>query len=77
MTMKPRDATTFDEVCQLENDNITAGNFWMLVEDDAVTMVKQPSEEQPKAAVTIPREVFNLFVDWYNTGEVNDNLLVE
>ncbi|MFH1485600.1 MAG: hypothetical protein ABIH46_05990, partial [Chloroflexota bacterium] len=66
--MKPRDAITFDGICQLERDNIYVGNFWMSLQDDTVMLVMNP-KGWGKAQIVIPRDIFDVFVDWYNTGE--------
>jgi len=72
--MRPRDAITFDEICQLERDNVGAGDFWLILdgEDGTVTIAEQPLGEKFKTKVTMPREVFDVFVDWYNTGEYTE-----
>lgn len=67
--MIPRDAITLDEICQLDRDNVDAGDFWMILDDGTVTLAEQPAGQKLKTKVIVPREAFNVFVDWYNTGE--------
>lgn len=59
---RPRDAKTFDQICELRRDNYPPkhGVWSILLSDDHVSL------HQPDGGyVTIPRREFNVIVDWY------------
>lgn len=66
----PRQATTNKRICALPFDNVSHPDFWMAVDERDVSIFKQRSGEVATGRVTIPRRVFDLFVDWYNTGKI-------
>ena len=61
--MRPRDAKTFDQFCELSRDNYPAANdkFSILISDDHVSI------HPPNGGgfYRIPRSQFNAIVDWY------------
>lgn len=63
--MKPYDAKTLDEVCSLERDNISFGDFWILSDGHTVSLRKQKQGEMPSEGIQVPRATFNKMVDWY------------
>lgn len=66
----PRDARTFDDVCDMPRDNVSSGAFWFLVDEVSVSVAEQKAGEAARAIVTLPRDVFNRFVNFYNTGKM-------
>lgn len=66
--MRPRDARTFDQVCALPRDNLTVGDFWIMLNgtgDNSVSICAQKEGQNVTANVDIPRRVFDRMVDWY------------
>jgi hypothetical protein len=64
--LSPRQAKTNAEVCALRRDNLSAGNFWMLVDDGEVTITAQKPGESSTAMITMSKRNFNRLIDWYN-----------
>lgn len=58
---------TYEQLCKMGRDNTTIEDFGFLVDagSDYVYITEQPSGESPKQSITIPRKVFNRFVDFY------------
>jgi transposase len=67
-TKTPREARTFDEVCGIPRDNVTRGQFWMLLDDDHIVLTQQKPGEPATASIRITRRAFEAFADWYNDG---------
>lgn len=63
--LSPKQARTNDQLCELNRDNTNAGDFWMLTNGDTVTIAHQAEGENPVGMVTIPRELFIRFINWY------------
>jgi len=69
--MKPIDAKTFDQICELEFDNIdTANGCALLLGDDEVS-IYPPNNSAPY--VSIPREDFEEMIEWYMEGKVPES----
>lgn len=66
--MTPRQAKRCCEVDRLKDTCIGSGDYWFLVDQGYVTLTKQPKGATAEKQMHIPRRVFNIFVDWYNTG---------
>lgn len=67
-TMRPRDARTSEQVCNMPRDNLTVGGFWILLSGNracSVTICAQKSGEPVTQKINIPRRVFDRFIDWY------------
>lgn len=66
----PRTFRTQAQLCALKRDNVTYGDYWMLVGNAGwnVVLSHQPAGEPRIASIELPRHVFNRFVDWYNDG---------
>jgi hypothetical protein len=64
--LTPRTATTIKQICALKNDGIETKKSWILIEKDVVHLYNQKMGEAPTENVTISRQDFNRFVDWYN-----------
>jgi len=63
--MSLRDARTDKEICSLRYDNISTKHFWMLVTPGEVTLTRQTTGERAQVMVSMPRRIFNRFVDAY------------
>lgn len=63
--LTPRTASTINEICALRRDNVGTKHFWILVETGQVVIAEQTSGQPPKWSVSIPKRVFNKFVDFY------------
>jgi len=64
----PRTAQSNDELAELDRDNIGIGFYWMVVDEEIMTLARQISGQDAEVVLTMPRPIFNQFVDWYNTG---------
>lgn len=65
----PREANTNAKVCAMPRDNWSARDFWIMVDETEVTIAKQRNGEPAEWSHSIPKHVFNRFVDFYNTGK--------
>ena len=63
--MSPREARSREAVCLLPRDNLTVDGFWILADETTVTVAQQDDGSPPRAIVTLPRTIFDRFVDWY------------
>lgn len=68
--MTPREADTFDQICDIDRDNTEMGDYSILVDENSVYLNEQAAGEAPTQSIAVPREVFNAFVDWYERGVV-------
>lgn len=64
-TLSPSQVRTERHLLSLRRDNKTAGDFWMLVGEDQVTLCHQAVGNPPVGDVTIPRAEFNRLLRWY------------
>ncbi len=65
----PRQARSFADICLMPRDNVGTRDFWILADVGEVTLAQQKQYEAVTADITIPRKVFDAFVDWYMTGK--------
>jgi len=65
----PMEAKTFNDICSLKRDNLTAGGYWIILNELGITICKQNPGEEPTQEITIPRKSFNRMVKWYTTGK--------
>jgi hypothetical protein len=68
--MTPREAETFDQICDLERDNTEIDDYAILVDEAYVYLNEQRVGESPTASIQIPREIFNALIDWYQRGVI-------
>ena len=61
----PRTANTNDKVCSLRRDNASYGDYWILVEENQLTIAWQVPGESAKAAITIDKKTFNKMIAFY------------
>jgi hypothetical protein len=63
--LTPQTANTFSKVCKLKQDNIDYRGYWLLVEENKVTVVKQKSGKLVEFMVEIPKSVLDKFIKFY------------
>lgn len=68
MKQTPRMAETLSEIAALDRDNIDIGFYWIVMEEGTVSMARQIPGQPAEKVLTVPRPIFNQFIDWYNTG---------
>lgn len=66
----PREARTFDQICELPRDNWSKGNYWFMLGPGEVTIAEQKTGEMARWMATMPRSVFEAFVRAYETGSL-------
>jgi hypothetical protein len=65
-TLSPRNTRGINQICALQRDNISVGDFWLCLEGDVnVTIVEQKTGCPVKQQITMQRSTFNRFIDWY------------
>ncbi len=67
--LKPRDAKTLKQICSLKSDGTWYGDYWTSLSERTFTITKQKLGEMPTEQITLPRFIFERFVNWYNTGK--------
>lgn len=67
--MKPRNADTFNKVCNLKTDNHETKTHWIIINGKTVTIKAQKSGEESTQTIDVPRGVFNRLIDWYNKDQ--------
>lgn len=55
-----------DQIINLNTDNRSTDNYWILLNEDHVTVCEQTTGENAKNSIEIDREQFNKLIDWYN-----------
>ena len=65
MKLSPRNAKS-DQFEKLNSDNKNTDNYWILLNEDNITITEQKSGEYPKATITIDKIQFHKLIDWYN-----------
>ena len=65
MKLSPRNARS-DQFEKLNSDNRHTDNYWILLNEDNITITEQTSGEYPKATISIDKIQFNKLIDWYN-----------
>ena len=63
----PRTARTEQAVCSLRRDNVSYGDFWVMVDESTVTIAKQTPGHTAENMVTVDKETFNKMLRFYNT----------
>ena len=61
----PRTANTNDKVCSLRRDNASYGDYWILVQEDELTITKQSPGENPEASISLDKATFNKMIAFY------------
>jgi len=61
----PRTANTNDKVCSLRRDNASYGDYWILVEEDQLTITQQVAGKSSEASVTLDKATFNKMIAFY------------
>jgi hypothetical protein len=65
MKLSPRNARS-DQFEKLNSDNKSTDNYWILLNEDHVTITDQKSGENAKTSVSIDKIQFHKLIDWYN-----------
>ncbi len=65
MKLSPRKARS-DQFPKLNSDNKSTENYWILINENHITMTEQASGENPKGSICFDRKQFNKMIDWYN-----------
>lgn len=60
-----RECKTFNQLCEMPYDNKSYGDFWVMYANDEITLTRQPIGESAQQIISLPRRVFNHFVDAY------------
>lgn len=63
--MSPKQARTDEEVCRLNRDNISVGDYWIIGGGDDVYISRQKEGQPAESNISIPRDVFIRMVNWY------------
>ena len=69
ITMTPRQAKTFNQICTLQADKTETQNSWLMLEEDVVYLTNQKSGEPPTGEVEISRKDFEKFIAWYDRDQ--------
>lgn len=64
----PIDAKTDAQIANLGRDNVSYGNFWMILDGSTIRITDQPMGASPVQNLTISRRAFDRFARWYVTG---------
>ena len=76
MKLSPRKAKS-DQFAKLNTDNRYIENYWVLLNEDYITIVEQTSGEPCKNEIHIDKIQFNKIVDWYNREQEIENANVK
>jgi hypothetical protein len=67
-TITPRNAASFNEICEMRRDNVSTREHWMITDGHTVTLATQKNGQAATESVSMPRKTFDAFADWYMTG---------
>ncbi len=70
MKLSPRKAKNFESVCKLNSDNFDTKNYWIIANENHITITEQTSGENAKASISFDRNQFNKLIDWYNRKQL-------
>lgn len=65
--LSPKNANTFEKVCSLKRDNLSAGNSWILVEENSVSIGVRFGN-----SIRIPKKAFEKLVRFYTDPQTLD-----
>lgn len=65
MKLSPRKARS-DQFEELNSDNKGTENYWILLNEDYVTIAEQTMGEECKQEIRIEKTQFGKLIDWYN-----------
>jgi len=65
MKLSPRKAKS-GQFEKLNSDNKSTGNYWILLNEDFITIAEQTSGENCKNEIHIEKNQFHKMIDWYN-----------
>ena len=61
----PRTANTNDKVCSLRRDNASYGDYWILVEENQLTITQRVPGQSAEASITLDKATFNKMIAFY------------
>lgn len=67
--LTPKTANTTNKLCQLERDNVSTRNSWVLVEERYVHITNQKSGNPSIGSVRMTKKEFERFIKFYETGK--------
>jgi hypothetical protein len=68
--LTPCESRTTNQLCSLGRDNVSWGDYWLIIDEVSVAMAQQKAGEMPVGSVQMPRHVFERFARWYLTGSM-------
>lgn len=69
MNRSPRNTTRFYDICKLQSDNFSAGDYWICIDEVGVSIAHQKLKEDTIAMISIPRAEFGSLIDWFNNEQ--------
>ncbi len=63
--LSPRKAKG-DQIIKLNTDNKDTEDYWILLNENHITMTEQRTGEGVKNSIQFERKQFNKLIDWYN-----------
>ena len=69
MKLSPRNAKG-NQIINLNSDNKSTENYWILLGEDSVTITEQAEGENAKDSITFEKNQFNRLIDWYNRKQI-------
>ena len=70
MKLSPRKAKS-NQFEKLNSDNKSTRDYWILINEDSVTIAKQTIGKHCEKEISIDRDQFNRLIDWYNREQIN------
>lgn len=70
--MTPREARTWEKICELPSDGVSTRNYAMSIDADCVIFTRRHVGMKPTEEMIISRQAFEKFIDWYNTGKLTE-----
>lgn len=64
--MKPSECSN---ALKLKRDNWSYGDYWILTDGATVTVCHQKLRNPPEESCSIPRDVFNRLIRWYERDQ--------
>ena len=64
----PQTANTYKKICGLKKDNLDYKGWWILVQDNEVSIVQQKKGEKPKQEISISKKILDRFIRFYISG---------
>ena len=65
MKLSPRQARS-DQFAKLNTDSKATEDYWILLNEDHITIAEQTIEKNCKNEINIEKNQFHKLIDWYN-----------